>query len=69
MQHYNLPSTLHEGHLKGRLYLIACNHLGDFSEGRQYHIITQLMSCVHGSGNRFENKDSGCRNPNALDRI
>ena len=29
--------------------------------------ITPLMSCVHGSSSRFENKDFGCTNPNASD--
>ena len=29
--------------------------------------ITQLMSCVHGSHNRFENKASGCWNPSCFE--
>ena len=31
--------------------------------------ITQLMSCVHGSNSRFENKDSRCPNPTVRQKL
>ena len=34
-----------------------------------YHNITQPMSCVHELSSRFENKDYGCQNPTASNRI